>query len=79
MANNKLFLLEQYDNTGYDTYSSCVVVAKNEDIARLIYPNSKGFKRGDWANQPENVEVTLLGTALKGSEAGVVCSSFHAG
>ena len=37
----KLYLLEQGDNMGYDTYDSCVVCAESEDEARYIHPGGK--------------------------------------
>lgn len=82
-----LYLLTQGDNTGYDTYDSCVVVAKNEDEAKKIHPSGddeqswktdKIFR--SWANSPDTVEAELIGKAVKGSVSGtVICSSFNAG
>lgn len=81
-----LYLLVQRENTGYDTYDSCVVAAANADLARLIRPSSyhtwedlKQYDPMDWASKPENVEVILLGTAIEGTEDGIVISSFNAG
>jgi hypothetical protein len=34
----RLYLLTQNENTGYDTYDSCVVAAKDEDQARGMFP-----------------------------------------
>lgn len=34
-----LYLISQYDNMGYDTYDSAVVVAKNEQEAREVHPS----------------------------------------
>lgn len=35
----KLYKLSQNINNGYDTYSDCVVCAKDEEEARLIHPS----------------------------------------
>jgi len=78
-----IYLLQQDDNTSYDTYDSCVVVSDSEDNARLIRPSTYQTWENnwnDWANSPESVTVTYLGEAdesLKLNE--VICSSFNAG
>ena len=36
----KIFLLTQRENTGYDTYDSCVVCAENDERAKRISPSS---------------------------------------
>lgn len=33
----------------------------------------------DWSSQPSRVSVTLIGTAVDGTSAGVICASFNAG
>lgn len=43
-----LYLLTQSDNTGYDTYDSCVVVAENKDEARCIVPGTALPRKGDF-------------------------------
>jgi hypothetical protein len=78
----KLYLLTQNENSGYDTYDSCVVADENEEQARMIrpsYPEWDEFIGNDWASSPENVNVTLLGVAVDGTEPGVICASFNAG
>lgn len=89
-----LYLLMQNDETGYDTYDSCVVVAKTEEAARMIYPNGNiygdrsydhnkwhnRYPSGDWTTDPEKVSVTLIGKAAKDlKENSVVIASFNAG
>lgn len=75
-----LYLLEQDDNTGYDTFDSCVVVANDETEARQIHPGiweRQGEKDAlalsekrwhdenyDWAKSPESVTATNLGKCL---------------
>jgi hypothetical protein len=80
-----LYLLMQDENSGYDTYDSMVVAAETEDRARLIHPNTwsdnpwdRKFYR-DWATSPDQVSVELIGTAVEGTKAGVILSSFNAG
>ena len=69
----KLFLIEQSENTGYDTYDSAVVVAESDEVARDIDPSRDGelikWDRDyslcwDWCEHPENVKVTYLGEAV---------------
>lgn len=78
-----IYLLNQSERRGYDTYDSCVVVAENEEEARKIRPDLR--KWGDygeysaWANKLESVKVTLLGTAAENTTPGIICSSFNAG
>lgn len=83
MTNKNIYLLTQSAVRGYDTYDSCVVIAKDEDDARLITPNGKVFGEdkpySDWAKRPEDVSVTLIGKALKDAISEVVCASFNAG
>ena len=78
-----LYLLNQSQNTGYDTFDSCVVAAKNEEDAKTILPGvgdewEKYWSTG-WAKSPEHVSAKLIGTAIKGTERGVICASFNAG
>lgn len=42
----KLWLIEQDECTGYDTYDSAVVAAETEDQARKTHPASKVFEDG---------------------------------
>ena len=77
-----IYLLTQDENRGYDTYDSIVVVAKTEEEARYIMPSNYekfGDNYGSWATHPEAVQVSLIGKAVKGTEAGVILASFNAG
>lgn len=75
-----LYLLSQDENNGYDTYSSIVVCAENEEQARMITPcGATDIYNSAWASSPENVSVSLLGVAAPGIEEGIVLASFHAG
>ena len=79
-----IYLLEQSSNTGYDTYDSCVCIAKNEEAARNTTPSSYsiwgcGDTYTDWAYKPSDVKVTKIGLADSGEDAGVICASFNAG
>jgi hypothetical protein len=78
-----LYYLSQDDETGYDTYDSCVVAADSEDEARLIRPdggdNWDSMFGSSWARYPNKVKVTFIGVAASTVKRGVVCSSFNAG
>jgi len=79
-----LYLLGQTEQGGYDTYDAVVVAAKNEDEARKIRPDSNDwteetYVHGSWASSPDKVIVILIGKAVKGTEQGVILSSFNAG
>ncbi len=69
----RLYLLSQDVNDGYDTFDSAVVAARNEDEAR----KTKVGDYEEWALL-EEVDVKLIGTATKGTEAGVIIASFNA-
>jgi len=73
----KLYLISQNFNRGYDTYDSAVVTARNEGEARNTEIGSIG-EFGSWVT-PDKVKVELIGTAIKGTEAGIILDSFNAG
>lgn len=77
----KLYLLSQIENRGYDTYDSAIVAARDDEGARKIHPDPRGWKDPyeTWANKPENVSVELIGTAKPGTKPGVILASFNAG
>ena len=76
---NKIYLLTQTEQRGYDTYDSCVVVARDRDAASKITPASTFMEIEDnwwnqpydsdtyvsdtWASHPNNVTVRCLGIA----------------
>lgn len=78
-----LYLLRQNENSGYDTYDSCVVAARTPDDAAQIHPSTYCEKcwdqSGSWASTPENVSVEYIGKAATGTVRGVVLASFNAG
>lgn len=78
-----LYLLTQDENSGYDSYDSCVVVATSPEDAILITPdNSLWSDRffDSWCSSPEQVTCTYIGIADGSlSEGSVICSSFNAG
>lgn len=79
----KLFLIWQEENNGYDTYDSAVVCAKDESDAKTMHPasgeNIVNDEFGCWVRNTELVFVKYIGTAVKGTERGVICASFNAG
>ncbi|MDX2442144.1 MAG: hypothetical protein QNK40_16535 [Desulfobacterales bacterium] len=87
-----LYLIEQSENPGYDTYDSAVVCAGTAEKARHIFPDKRTlwvkdhwedrygeyYDSYDWTH-PDNVTVTRIGKAAKTSVAGAILSSFNAG
>jgi len=41
----KIYKLSQNINTGYDTYSDCIVIAENEEEAKRTHPSIYDFKK----------------------------------
>ena len=87
-AEMNLYLLTQTTNTGYDTYDSCIVAARSEQEAKTITPkndtfdkNENGYSYGNrgWCGSAEQVHCTKIGTAIKGTQKGVILASFNAG
>jgi len=88
MDSINIYLLTQSDNTGYDTYDSMIVQAKNEKEARIIHPNDTlnnnynwalDYNYNDWTNKPENVKVKLIGKTIKSTKTKILLTSFNAG
>lgn len=80
-----IYLVPQSVNSDYDTYDSAVVVAEDEQKAKMTHPgghedwDGKAPRSyGDWCDASD-VFVELVGTAEDGAESGVVCASFNAG
>ena len=77
-----IYLISQDKCTGYDTYDSAVVVARDTEDARGLHPSGiepGRFSFGDEWPKPEFVRVQLIGAALGEDTARVVCASFNAG
>ncbi len=89
----KIYKLTQDVNSGYDTYDGMIVIAKDENQARLMHPShnnitSEEYDFSDnkyptycssWVTNPSDVEIELLGTAEKNSKCRIVLASFNAG
>lgn len=43
-----IYLLSQTENTGYNTYDSCVVIANNEEEAKLIHPANNSHYNNEY-------------------------------
>lgn len=71
----KLWLLVRDELIDYDTYDSAVVAAETEDLAR----HTRIDKYHDWTTHIDELKVRLLGEAIAGTMAGVICASFNAG
>ena len=83
-----IYKIERRDKADWDEYGSAVVFAESEEKARLIHPSLSKNNLEEWWNEreefqnwcePEEVIVTLLGTAKEGSKEGVIVSSYNAG
>jgi hypothetical protein len=64
----KLYLLEQSENAGEGTISSCVVVASSKEKARQVHPFGDWDRIDVWAYHTESVHVRYLGKARKDLE-----------
>lgn len=71
-----IYYCSQSKNTGYDTYDSCIVISKDEESARNMNP---GAWNCSWCSSSKDVQVELIGKAIKGQVEGVILSSFNAG
>jgi hypothetical protein len=78
-----IYLVTQNVNDDYDTYDGFVVIAENEEQARITHPAYKNWdgKSDDYSSwcDVKDVKVELIGNALEGAEYGVVLYSFNAG
>lgn len=82
-----LYVLSQTRVRGYDTYDSCVVAAASPAAAKKIHPRGDVFGAGDrsswsgstWADSPDDVTCTRIGTAKPGTKPGVIVTSFNPG
>lgn len=80
-----IYVLEQTENTGYDTYDACVVCAENENEAKSMHPAGYALVDGkfpgdefeEWASRPENVKCTLIGVAGNSVAKGILLASFN--
>lgn len=70
-----MYKISQEVNNEYDTYDSAVVSARNEEEARHMQPSVYGT---GWC-EPQHVTVELIGTAKRGTQAGLILASFNAG
>ena len=79
----KIYLLQQTENSGYDTYDSIVVIANDELDAKSIHPLGGHIKDYDsylgWAENIDDITATEIGIASEDKKRGVVLTSFNAG
>lgn len=82
-----IYLIQQDENSKYDSYDSAVVVAKTARRARMIHPSRNGITT-DWScwdlmswTDPKHVRVRLIGTLSSESyaEGDVILASYNAG
>ena len=83
---NKLFLISQDVNDGYETYDSAVVCATSKKKAQTMFPfeetlhhtHNDYYRKEEWA-PIEDVKVKFIGTTDKYKPGDVVIASFNAG
>jgi hypothetical protein len=80
----KLFKIVSPEPFGYETYDEAVVAAEDEASARATHPSGDNDCWGEkyfnsWGCSPQEIQVTYLGEAVEGTEAGVIVASFNAG
>ena len=84
-----IYLVEQFEWTGYDTFDSMVVVARNETEAVSIHPlgmpieeRDKSDYYRDWPKHSYNCDATKIGMANienTYTKPTVIIASFNAG
>jgi hypothetical protein len=52
-----IYLLSQGEENGFDTYDSCVVVAKSADKAKEIHPSSNYDKADLYSNRSDRLNA----------------------
>lgn len=74
-----LYLMRQNDNTGYQTYDSCVVCAESIEDAKSITPDDEPIGSSDsgWALKKEAISCVLIGKANKEQKRDVILSSYN--
>ena len=81
----KLWIISRNGPCDWDEYSDAVVAATTKTHAAETHPDGHTARTEpaeDWNRtwvKPNRVVVEYLGMAKRGTKAGVVCASFHAG
>ena len=79
-----IYLISQSVNNAYDTYDSAVVIAEDEEMAKMTHPDDSknwdgiGLGEHSWCAAVD-VDAKLVGTANSDHPIGVVCASYNAG
>lgn len=82
-----IYLVTRKGETDYDQFSGFVVCCESAEVARNLHPgdsddplkpNQGLVAYGTWVT-PAEVDVKLVGKAVKGAKPGYILSSFHAG
>ena len=76
-----IYLVEQDENIGYDTYNSFICVAIDKDNASKLNPDGSGWGNSwtAWCGSPSDTAVTLIGKAKHNDEERIILASFNAG
>lgn len=73
-----LYLVSQNYNSGYDTYDSMIIAAKNEKEAKTISIEVTDNPTC-WVDNLDQLEVEKIGKANPETESGLILASFNAG
>jgi hypothetical protein len=79
-----LFKITQTEKSGPETYSACIVAARNFEDAVKVHPCpwTKSVAawpdNPTWATDPEKVNAEFIGTAARGTKPGLILASFTA-
>lgn len=71
-----VYLLERTDYWSYDMYDSAVVVAKDEEEAKNLFP--KHFSK-TYDPLVKDIIVTIIATEAVKTDADIICASYNAG
>ena len=78
-----IYVISQSQNTNYETYDACVVIAESETEAAKWHPatdstdwSAPHYMRS-WCDSPEDVTVELVGHTDDG--VGFILKSYNAG
>lgn len=65
----------------YDTFDGAIVAADDEIKASRMHPNinDPDWGSNEWAHSPSHVTVERIGTAVPGTQPGVILASYNAG
>jgi hypothetical protein len=75
----KLYKITRTESTDYDEVAGFVIAASNEDEVRELAAEQCGVEGAEAWDSPRRTTLVHLGTALKGTEAGVIIRDYLRG